>query len=220
MEVTFAVSVYSRLVFIRLLLPLLRVRAAAWLATQGLSSYRPRIVNILGAGAETANPFLDDLQLKEPGRFSVPNYVGHSTTIASVNLKWLAEQAENKDIVIIHAQPGLVSTDLFKKSWGDQWGESKAQGSAGRHDIERSTPEEAGERSFYLMTSAKYGGNGLQIGEGQEAGLTVEGKKDGSLLNVNDKLETLSGDLLNSFVESGAADAILGYTSRLIGSYL
>ena len=68
--------------------------------------------------------------------------------------------------------------------------------------MERSTPAETGKRSLFVMTSAKYGGNGVPIGEGQEVGLTVQGTRNGSLLCVGDKLETLSvGGLLNWLVE-------------------
>ncbi|GFF30918.1 uncharacterized oxidoreductase C736.13 [Aspergillus udagawae] len=219
-ELSTAVAYYSRQIFIRRLFPLLRAKAAKRDADR--LSFRPRIVNVLAAGAETSDLFLDDLQLKEPGHFSVPSYAGHVATMTSVSLKRLAEQAENKDIVIIHHHPGLVSTDLFKKSWGDQWDETKQHGSVtAPADIERSTPAEAGERSLYVMTSAKYGGEGAPMEEGQEAGLTVNGTKDGSLLCVGYKLETLSlGDLLNSLVDSGAADTIWGHTNKLIGRHL
>ncbi|KAL2844572.1 hypothetical protein BJY01DRAFT_214871 [Aspergillus pseudoustus] len=222
-ELSTAVAYYSRLVFIRRLLPLVQAQAAARRATQGLSSsFRPRVVNVLAAGAESADLFLDDLQLKEPGRFSVPSYARHVATMTSVSLKRLAEQSENKDVVIIHHHPGLVSTDLFRKSWGDQWDSGKQQaGPPARADIERSTPAEAGERSLYIMTSAKYGGDGVPVGQGQVAGSTVQGTSDRSLLCVGDKLETLDvGGVLDSLAESGAADTIWDYTNTLIGSHL
>ncbi|KAL3440307.1 hypothetical protein BJX65DRAFT_300577 [Aspergillus insuetus] len=221
-ELSTAVAYYSRLVFIRGLLPLVRARAAARRATQGsLASFRPRVVNVLAGGAESADVFLDDLQLKEPGHFSIPIYARHVATMTSVSLRRLAEQPENKDIVIIHHHPGLVSTDLLKKSWGDQWGSSKQAGPPARADMERSTPAEAGERSLYIMTSAKYGGDGVPIGHGQVAGLTVQGKSDGSLLCVSDKLETLDiSGVLDSLAEGRAADTIWNYTNTLIGDYL
>ncbi|KAI3003895.1 hypothetical protein CBS147346_5214 [Aspergillus niger] len=210
-ELAAAVSFYSRQVFIRRLLPLLRMQAAAAPRTpQGsFLSFRPRIVNILSTGLETADLYLDDLHLKEPGHFTFASYAGHVTTMTSVSLKQVAEQEQNREIVIVHHNPGLVFTDIFKKSWGDQWDESKpADGPSVPADIERSTPTEAGERSLYVMTTAKYGGDGVSLGDKQQTGLTVQGTKDGSLFCVGDKLETLdNGDLLQSLVDSGAADA-------------
>ncbi|OJJ78139.1 hypothetical protein ASPBRDRAFT_112184 [Aspergillus brasiliensis CBS 101740] len=222
-ELSTAVSYYSRQVFIRRLLPLLQARAAARRATPGSSSsYRPRIVNVLAAGVETTDLFIDDLELKEPGHFSIPTYAKHVATMTSVGLKRLAEQADNHDVVIIHHHPGLVSTELVKKSWGDQWDEKKQHGGPpAPSDMERTTPAEAGERSLYVMTSAKYGGSGVPIVEGQETGLTVQKTKDASLLCVGDKLETLDvSNVLGSLEKDGVADKIWGLTNKLIGEYL
>ncbi|KAF7590842.1 hypothetical protein BBP40_002311 [Aspergillus hancockii] len=102
---------YSLQTFIRSLLPLLRAAVKP-----GAHRYSPRIVNILGTGFETATLFLDDLTLKDPGQFSVPSYAGHCATMTSVSLKRLAEQLENKDIVILHHHPGIVATNMVKKS--------------------------------------------------------------------------------------------------------
>ncbi|KAE8383453.1 hypothetical protein BDV26DRAFT_302971 [Aspergillus bertholletiae] len=216
-ELSTAVAYYSRLVFIRRLLPLLQAAAKP-----GNGHFPPRIISVLGTGVETTNLFLDDLTLKQPGHFSVPSYTGHVATMTSASLKRLAEQPENKNIVIMHHHPGLVSTDIFKKSWGARWNESKEnKGPAAPANIARSTPEEAGERSLFLMTSAKYGGNGVPVSEGQKGGWTVQGTSSGSLLCVGDQLETLNlGDLLNSLEQSGAADTIWNHTERLIGAYL
>ncbi|KAL4756327.1 uncharacterized protein BDW70DRAFT_166294 [Aspergillus foveolatus] len=223
-ELSTAVAYYSRQIFIRRLLPLLRAKAQTTQALLG-ASFRPRIVNVLAAGAEmsTENLFLDDLQLKQNGHFSVPSYAGHVATMTSVSLKRLAEKAENKDIVVMHHHPGLVCTEIFKKSWGDQWDSSKEHaGPPAPDDIERSTPAEAGERSLYLMTSAKYGGVGAPMGEGEAAGLTVRGTRDGALLCVGDKLETLSSvsRVLDSLEASGAAETIWTYTDKVIKGYL
>lgn len=182
-------------------------------------------MNVLAAGAETSteNLFLDDLQLKQDGHFSVPSYAGHVATMTSVSLRRLSEEAENKNIVVIHHHPGLVYTEIFKKSWGDQWDSSREHaGPPAPDDIERSTPAQAGERALYLMTSAKYGGVGVPMGEGEAAGLTVRGTRDGSLLCVGDKLETLSSvsRILDSLEDSGAAETIWSYTDKVIGGYL
>ncbi|KAH8659622.1 hypothetical protein BGZ61DRAFT_594007, partial [Ilyonectria robusta] len=120
-ELSMAVAYYSRIVFISRLLRQLRAAARP-----NSKQYSPRIVSILGAGKETADLFLDDLTLKEPGRFSIPNYAGHVGTMTFVAMKRLAEAPENKDVVFVYAHPGAVMTNLFKKSWGDKWDDKAA----------------------------------------------------------------------------------------------
>ncbi|KAJ9373881.1 hypothetical protein DTO282E5_1237 [Paecilomyces variotii] len=215
-ELSTAVAFYSRQIFIRRLLPLLRAAV-----NHGAPNFSPRIVNVLGTGVETANLYLDDLTLSGPGHFNVASYVSHVATMTSVSLKRLAEQPENKNVVILHHHPGFVSTDLLKKSWGDQWDEGKRNmGARAPADTTFSTPEEAGERSLYVITSAKYGGSGVPLREGQGVGLTVKGTGNGSLFCVGDKLETLKlGDLLDSLEDNGSADLIWTHVDRMIGKY-
>ncbi|KAH8589547.1 hypothetical protein B0O99DRAFT_523037 [Bisporella sp. PMI_857] len=216
LELATAVAYYSRQIFIRRLLPLLRAAVSP-----GADSYSPRIVNILGTGTETADLFLHDLTLKEPGHFSVSSYIAHCGTMTSSCLKRIAEEPENQDVIIIHNHPGLVSTEIFKKSWGGKLDEDAAGESLHiPEDLTRITPQEAGERSLYVITSAKYGGNGVPMSEGQKGGLSVKGTTRGSLLCVGDKLETLQLDLLDSLEKSGAADVIWDKTDELIRDYL
>jgi hypothetical protein len=179
-------------------------------------------VNVLGTGVETTDLYLDDLELKQPGHFSVQSYAHHSATMTSVSLKRLAERPENSGITFIHHHPGLVSTEIFKKSWGDQWSEDKsAGGPSAPSDITRSSPEEAGERSMYVMTSSQYGGKGIALAEGQNKGLAVNGRTKGSLFCVGDKLETLQLDgLLGKLEGNGASSIIWNKTNELIGNYL
>ncbi|KAE8156867.1 hypothetical protein BDV40DRAFT_280139 [Aspergillus tamarii] len=217
LELATAVGYYSRQIFIRRLLPLLR--AACKPDTDQCS---PRIVNVLGTGVETADLYLDDLELKQPGHYSVQSYAHHSATMTSVSLKQLAERPENSGITFIHHHPGIVSTEIFKKSWGDQWSEDKAAGGpSAPSDMTRSTPEEAGERSVYVMTSAQYGGKGIALTGGQKQGLTVNGTTEGSLFCVGAKLEALQLDgLLGKLEGNGASDIIWNKTEELIGKYL
>lgn len=208
---------YSRQIFIQRLLPLLR---AAF--NPDTDQYSPRIVNVLGTGVETTDLYLDDLELKQPGHFSVQSYANHSATMTSVSLKRLAEQPENSGITFIHHHPGLVSTEIFKKCWGDQWSEDKVAGGPNApSDITRSSPEEAGARSMYVMTGSQYGGNGIALTEGQKKGLTVNDTTKGSLFCVGDKLETMQLDgLLGKLERNGASAIIWNKTNELIGYYL
>ncbi|OJZ82075.1 hypothetical protein ASPFODRAFT_51765 [Aspergillus luchuensis CBS 106.47] len=217
LELATAVGYYSRQIFIRRLLPLLR---AAF--QPGTDQYIPRIVNVLGTGVETTDLYLEDLELKQPGHFSVQSYAHHSATMTSVSLKRLAERPENSEVVFIHHHPGLVSTEIFKKSWGDQWSEDKVAGGPNApSNTTRSSPEEAGARSMYVITSSQYGGIGVALAEGQTQGLTVNGTMKRSLFCVGDKLDTLQlGELLGKLERNGAADLIWNKTNELIGNYL
>lgn len=179
-------------------------------------------MNVLGTGVETADLYLDDLELKEPGHFSVQSYANHSATMTSVSLKRLAESPENKEVIFIHHHPGLVSTEIFKKSWGDQWSDSKAHGGPNAPaDMSQTTPEEAGVRSLYVATSARYGGKGVSLEDGQEQGLTVKGTVNNSLLCVGDKLTTLQLDgLLDKLEDTGASQKIWNKTNDVLENYL
>ncbi|KAJ5975634.1 hypothetical protein N7481_009341 [Penicillium waksmanii] len=216
-ELATAVGYYSRQIFIQGLLPLLR---AAF--NTGTGQYSPRLVNVLGTGFETTDLYLDNLELKEPGHSSVQSYAHHSATMTSISLKRLAERPENSEITFIHHHPGLFSTEIFQKCWGNQWSEDKAAGGPNApSDITRCSPEEVGERSMYVMTSSQYGGNGIALTEGQKKGLTVNGTTKGSLFCVGDKLEILQLDgLLGKLEGNGASAIIWNKTNELIGNYL
>lgn len=212
-----AVAYYSRVVFISRLLPQLRAAAGP-----NSNRYSPRIVSILGAGKERADLFLDDLTLKEPGRFSIPNYTGHVGTMSFVAMKRLAEAPENKDVVFVYANPGLVPTDLFKKSWGDKWDDEVASRAAPPPgDFVQATLKESGERSLYLVTSAEYGGNGAPLPGGRVGGLTIGGRSRESLFSVSDGMETLHPDkLLADLQKTGATDIIWEDIQKNIGVYM
>ncbi|KAK2668169.1 Short-chain dehydrogenase/reductase SDR [Fusarium oxysporum f. sp. vasinfectum] len=200
LELSTAVAHFSRLAFILRLLPKLQAAAKS-----GPEQYSPRIISILAAGNESLDLFLNDLSLKEPGHFSVPIYARHVATMVTLSMKHLAEQPGNEKIVFIHAHPGRVSTDLVRKSWGDrQW-----------------TPEEAGEKALYLMTSAEYGGKGVNVTEGRSAGLTVTHQIGGSLFSVNDVMKNLQQDTLLAGLEAmGAQNAIWDYSVKTLAPWL
>jgi hypothetical protein len=211
LETSQAVSYYSHIVFITRLLSKIRAAAATKTGTT-------RIINILAAGQETTNIFLDDLTLKSPGRFNIPNYAGHAATTVTLSLKRIAEEPENKDIVFIHAHPGRVSTDLFKKSWGDK-GIPEGAGVRPPGNFTQSTPEESGERCLYLITSAEYGGRGVDVPDGRYPGQTLAHGVAGSLFSVNDKMEIIQQDeLLADLEKMDASQKIWDHTVEALNS--
>ncbi|KAM0540402.1 hypothetical protein ACHAPJ_013611 [Fusarium lateritium] len=117
LEASQVVSYYRHIVFITRLLTQLRAAAK--------SSESARVINILAAGQESTDLFLDDLTLKRPGRFGIPTFAAHAATSVTLTLKRIAEAPENKDIIFIHSHPGRVGTGLFMKSWAGKFDPSK-----------------------------------------------------------------------------------------------
>ncbi|KAL6406465.1 putative oxidoreductase [Ilyonectria robusta] len=217
LELSTAVAHHSRFAFISQLLP--KLQAAA---NSGPGRYSPRVISILAAGSESTDLFLKDLSLKEPGHFSTPTYARHVATMVTLSMKRFAEQPENENIVFVHAHPGRVATDLLRKSWGDRWDDNApptAAPSAGT--FSRWTPEEAGQKALYLMTSAEYGGNGVNVPRERSAGVTVTHQAGGSLFSVNDAMECLQQDTLLADLEAmGAPDAIWNYNVNTVAPLL
>ncbi|CAI6094551.1 unnamed protein product [Clonostachys chloroleuca] len=173
---TLALSFYNRLSMMIQLLPLLNA-----------STNNPRVVNVLAAGTESSSLPLDDLELKKPGNFSLMN--SSRTSVVSTTLSMLRLAKENPHVIFLHHYPGGVNTGLFEKAFGDKW----FFGAAGLIlSLAATTPEDAGEKVVYLMTSAKYGGQGVPLGAKLKPGLTMnKTRQGGSLFLVNDKLHEL-----------------------------
>ncbi|VUC31422.1 unnamed protein product [Clonostachys rosea] len=171
-----ALSFYSRLSMMIQLLPLLNA-----------SANNPRIVNVLAAGTETSSIPLDDLELKKPENFSLMKSARASVVSTTLSMSKLAK--ENPHVIFLHHYPGGVNTGLFQKAFGDKW----FFGAAGLIlSLAATTPEDAGEKVVYLMTSAKYGGQGVPLGAKMKLGLTMDKtRQGGSLFLVNDKLDEL-----------------------------
>ncbi|KAF5598561.1 short-chain dehydrogenase [Fusarium pseudocircinatum] len=178
----------------------------------------PRVVNVLAAGKESTDLFLDDLTLKEPGRFDIANYAAHAATSVTLTLKRISEAPENKEIIFIHSHPGIVSTDLFMKSWAGKFDQSKATAPPAG-DFVKLTPEEAGERCVYLVTSAEFGGDGVPVQNGRHAAQTLAHGARGSLFSINDKFEIMEQDnLLADLEKMGAPQKIWDHTFEAIQS--
>ncbi|OAL56097.1 NAD(P)-binding protein [Pyrenochaeta sp. DS3sAY3a] len=211
LEASQVVSYYSHIVFILRLLPQLRTASATKPA---------RIVNILAAGEESTELFLDDLTLKEPGNFNIPSYAKHAATSVTLSMRRIAEEKENSGIVFIHAHPGMVSTDLLKKSWGDKYDPASGPLPLPTTHIAKYTPEEAGERCLYLATSAEYGGAGVGLQSGRQAAETLAHERSGSLFAISSKLEYLQPDkLLAELQDLGAPDAIWNHTVEVLKAH-
>ncbi|KAL2689105.1 hypothetical protein Neosp_003157 [[Neocosmospora] mangrovei] len=209
LEASQAVSYYSHIVFVTYLLPQLRAAAKASLSA--------RVINVLAAGQESTNLFLDDLTLKHPGRFSIPTYAAHAATMVTLTLKRISEAPENKDVVFIHSHPGRVSTDLFMKSWAGKFEPSKAPPAPPPGTFVELTAEESGERCLYLITSAEFGGNGVPVQDGRQPASTLAHGLRGSLFSIDDKFVVLQqDDLLAELDNMEAPQKIWDHTLEAI----
>ena len=167
---------YSRTLMMIELLPLLNA-----------SSNNPRVLNILAAGRESSDIYLDDIDLKKPGRFSLSTSARSTTTYTTLSMSNLAQ--ENPRVVLINHYPGGVNTGLFKKAFGGKWFWWIL---ALLLDVAATSPEVAAEKAVYLLTSAKYGGKGVSLGAKEHPGLTMARKTEpGALFLINDKLQEL-----------------------------
>ncbi|KAH9906962.1 hypothetical protein F4778DRAFT_800897 [Xylariomycetidae sp. FL2044] len=95
LELSFAVSYYSRLRIVSNLLPLLR------------SSPHPRVLSILkGTREKRINE--DDIGLEK--QWTITGLVNHSTICTDMAFDYLAADDLNKNVIFLHATPGFVNT--------------------------------------------------------------------------------------------------------------
>ncbi|PVH69007.1 hypothetical protein DL98DRAFT_439941 [Cadophora sp. DSE1049] len=168
-----ALAYYGRLAFTLHLLPLLKASAH-----QG---YHPRVVNLGGAGGEASSLKLDDLGLNKPGNYSTWYLFKYIATAMTLTLSRIAE--ENPDVVFVFNVPGLVTTGIHKGSWVDSWYGRILVALVGAR------VEDAGENCVFLLTSGRFGGSGVKVGEGEMRVKNMKGTEErGALFCVNDKL--------------------------------
>ena len=200
------------MLFILHLLPLLKA-----------SNNNPRIVNVGGAANETENIFLDDLDLEQPGHYSFANLISHVATAMTVSLSRVAE--ENPEIVFISNFPGRVATDIFSTGWGDKWYSPYGKALVGAMQplvkILSLSPEDAGERTLYMLTSAGFGGKGVPLQDGDSSALTMKKTKSGALFCINTKLEGIQKDSVMTKLQSqDAGNKIWARVQAVLEPYL
>ncbi|RSM00615.1 hypothetical protein CEP52_009006 [Fusarium oligoseptatum] len=187
LEASQVVSYYSHIVFIINLLPHLRAAAK--------SSASARAINILAAGQESTNLFLDDLTLKHPGRFSIPTYAAHAATMVTLTLKRISEAPENKGVVFIHSHPGRVSTDLFMKSRAGKFDPSKAAPAPPPGTFVELTPEESGSYADAAHTT-QCDLNPVGCGQCRRAKLACHGYRNLEELAIRDETRSTTQKVL------------------------
>ena len=143
----FAIKYYSRVLFMRELMPLLT------------KSSGPRVVSVLSAGQE--GPVnMDDIGLSQPENYRFWSAARQGVTMMSLAMREMARQ--NPSVTFIHTNPGMVSTAVHQKwaesmtgywtpvRWLMHWLLIPLMHSFGI------TAEEAGEIGLYELTDVRY----------------------------------------------------------------
>ncbi|KAJ5593832.1 NAD(P)-binding protein [Penicillium hispanicum] len=200
-----SLTYYGRMLMMFQLLPLLNA-----------SPNNPRVVSVLAAGTETASIYLDDLDLKQPGHFGLMSVSRSLSSYTTLSMSRLAK--ENPHVVFLHHYPGGVDTGVFKKAWGNKWYWPMMSPMLSTF---ATSPEDAGEKILYLITSAKYGGKGVSLGAGSRPGLTMaKTKQTGALFLINDKVKELDQEkVMLQLKEMNAGDIIWRKLIETVGPY-
>ncbi|KAI1431665.1 hypothetical protein GGR50DRAFT_52447 [Xylaria sp. CBS 124048] len=199
---------YSRILFIRHLLPLLRKSEAG------------RVVSVLGGGMERASAInLNDLDLKKPRNFSglaaQTQYVAMNTTA----LDMLANQ--NPDVTFVHSWPGWVNTGNARRGLVDP---NSVMGWFVRLIIEPLvrliglTEDESGQRHLFQSTSAVFGGRGIAW-QG-DLGMNTSGKPANGLFLVNFKCNSTPNVKVMAMLREKAQQKVWDHTQEVVGPYL
>ena len=188
LDLTLALTIYSRTRFIVNLLPLLK-------AAEGLR----RVVTVF-AGTKEGPLLKDDLGCADVSLLNIRNIRGHMCSMIDLILEEIAREAPG--VSFIHDYPGFVDTGIFDKTEGvlakvlRGWG--KVTDVLVRSKKERYIPiEECGERHLFLATSARF-----EPADGGECGVPCDerargsrGEVGGGVYVVDENLESAGTDV-------------------------
>jgi hypothetical protein len=205
-----ALAYHGRLLFVIHLLPLLKA-----------STHNPRIMNLGGAGLETSTLLLDDLDSQKPGKYTINNIAVNFATAMSLTLSRLAK--ENPTVVFIFANAGLVITNIYSHGFDGRW-YIKALIAATKPLIRIAALSEAdaGDRSLYLLTSARFGQKGGVLSTaGESNALTMLKTESGALFSINCKLESVHWEgVMNEEQRKDAGAKFWERVQNVLGPYL
>ncbi|KJR80972.1 short-chain dehydrogenase [Sporothrix schenckii 1099-18] len=200
-KLSIMLSYYGRLLLAILLQPLLNA-----------STNSPRVISVLACGNETADIFLDDLDMLKPEHASLTQRSHSLSTYTTISFGRLAR--ENPRVLYFHHYPGGVNTGVFKKSFGTAWYWPLLSLAL----CMATSPADAGEKVLYMGSSAKYSGvsskegtkGGVPLASGQSAGLNMNKTRGGgALFLVNDKMKELYQEKVMADLEKRNAPAIV-----------
>jgi len=169
---------------------------------------------------ESANIDLDDLNLEKPNNWGGFKIQLHTITMMTMGMERLAE--ENGDVTFIHASPGLVNTGNLNRGWRDRWILQALANIvlAPVFLLFAMSLEESSERMVYLITGARYGGRGVELGDGVVPGVTTRGEEKGGLFLVDWKEGAVLNEGVLAKLRGEAQERIWDKTMEVVGGYL
>ena len=209
MDVSHALSFYSRICFVENLLPLLRLSGNA------------RVISVLSGGLESeAKLNTNDLNLEQPGAFGPIVTQMHMGIMGTLTLESLAETKENQSVVFLHSYPGIVRTGNLFRGW--------KEGSLGPWMaaifldpilmLFAYSFKESAERYLYQATSGAFGGRGPTLPGVQ--GRTTRGEHTGGLFLVNQRCDTVMNEKELAKLRVSAQEAVWAKAHEVIGPYI
>ncbi|KAH7025114.1 uncharacterized protein B0I36DRAFT_387476 [Microdochium trichocladiopsis] len=235
-DTTMAMSFWTRALLANQLLPLLRAGASST-SSNSTTNNNPRVISIYAAGMEKANIPLDDLDLKSKSNFGIMNWAATCASLNTVYLDHLASDPQNAGVVFIHNHPGVVETDIILKGWNEgSWGPTlirwvrPVMSFFQRFSREPPiSPEESGEKSLFLITSAMYGGKGVAVPNkdgveekaGGEKGKTLAGGDNGSVFVVLPRGNCEQPkEVLEKLYVNGGKEKLVAETEKVLKPYV
>jgi NAD(P)-dependent dehydrogenase (short-subunit alcohol dehydrogenase family) len=207
LEIAQSLEYYSRMLFILQLLPLLENAEA------------PRVVGVLAGGQEWKSIDLDDIDLKQPGNFSLMKAQMQYGNMNTIGLESLA--GDNPHVTFVHSWPGWVNTGNVWRGVDDPnsvmawfvW--LILEPLIGLFSF---TNEESGQRHLFQCTSAAFGGYGIPW-KGK-AGVNSLNKPGNGLFLVNYKCDCTPNARVMSVLREKAQGRIWDHTLEVLGPYL
>ncbi|KAK8004882.1 hypothetical protein PG990_010919 [Apiospora arundinis] len=204
LDASMSTRYYSRIRITQLLLPLLN------------QAKSPHVISILAGGKE--GPMNeDDLDLKQAKNFSVASASYHSANMGTLVFEKFA--AENPRISFVHEYPGIVSTPLFDRLAGGVKGVAIRYLAAPVLRLFSFSATEAGQRSLFAATSARYSVDGgmVPLGVGVEKAVRSNGGKGIFLVDQTGGI-TDNEKVLAPFRKAGMGKKVWEHTQGVFNS--
>lgn len=206
-DISQALSYYTRMLFIMHLLPLLRKAEA------------PRVVSVLAGGMERDLLDVDDIDMKKPGAFGMMRAQGYACAMNTLTMERMA--SDNSDVTFVHSMPGWVAT-------GNVWRGVDDRNSfigwfvwlilAPLIGIFSFSDETSGQRHLFVVTSALFGGRGVQW-KGK-AGMNTLGKQENGLFLSGMKSDATRNDKTIASLRKKAQEPVWKHTLEILAPYL
>lgn len=206
-DVSMSVQYYARVAFILNLLPLLR------------TSLNGRVISVKGGGMERTGLNVEDLGLKQPGSFGAIQVQLHIIAMNTLMLEKMAEQ--EKTITFIHASPGQVYTG---NNMAAGVAENSPKGWLMRllvrplSTLIGFTPKESAKRNLFIITSALYGGQGVETDLPQAK--NSKGETGRGLFILNQYCDVAANQKTLDHLRGMAQEKVWVHTSDIIKPFL